>query len=285
MRGKTRRGWLVLGGVGLLASAACPAEAGTQTEIEGGVHGGTAAGSWACGLSNVKVKYGGGGARGRVWLNQPQPAPDMEAKRAPQGFSIGGGLSAEFRRYTLSGCNPSVVEGSLSTQFTGKPCTTESYPIPSDGLYGGALVFVGYDQPWVGGRGGVIAYQQAKDESSENGGLKSSKKLQLWPELNIRIGQLTKLHGEVGTGSYSFDNIMRPAVVYAGLIWPTTDRVELAFRLGQHEIFDSGQKEVRADVSAKFSVSDSFRLGLGGGAYDGLGGIHPHGRLTLGAAF
>lgn len=262
----TRRFWLVLGGVGLLASAAAPAAAGTG-EVEGGVHGGSASGHWACGPA-AQVKYGGLGARGRVWLNEREKAEGPAGSKAPKtGFSVGGGLAGEHRTYRFLGCNSDET-----------PCPLDRQVVPPGGLVGAASLSLGYDWEVFGLRAGALLWQNYNDHNT------TRPDLRVAPEVSLRLGKFGRLRGEAGIGSYSTDTMLRPGA-YLGLTMPLSPAVELTGRLGGHQNFD-GNAGARADVSVQARVSDAVSLSGGVGLSQGEGNrVEPSGRLGMAFGF
>jgi|GEM_PF-243589 len=258
-----RRFWLVLGGAGLVVSAACPAEAGTAAEVEGGVHGGTASGAWACGPS-ARVKYAGLGARGRVWVGQK--APEIPGGNAvPEGFSVGAGVAGESRSYSLLQCNNGVCN------------SDQDRKVPPSGLVGAAALSGGYDGKNWGIRAGALVLQRYRDNSD------TKPTLQAWPDVALRIGQLRGLRLDLGLGAYSTDTMLHPGV-YVGGLMPVSERVELGLRLGVHQNFDA-DSGVRGDFSARFKLGEATSLQVAGGASEGASRANPHGRLLFGAEF
>jgi hypothetical protein len=262
-----RRILLALGVVGLTISAAERVGAGTPAELEGGVYGGSASGRWTCGPS-ARVNYGGAGARGRVWLSEPQRLQIDEAVRRgtpPVGFHLGGGLAGEYRSYRLIPCNQAS-------------CEPQDRQLPPEGMVGALSFTLGYDAPWLGFRAGMLAYQ------NYNAATDRRPTRILLPDLVFRAGRREKVHGEVGFGSYSIDTMLRPGL-YLGAGLPVGESVDLLGRLGVHQVFDDNLG-FRGELVARFHLNPSTRLDLGVGSSTGFEErVHPHGRLSLAAGF
>ncbi|MCU0657676.1 MAG: hypothetical protein MUF64_21175 [Polyangiaceae bacterium] len=263
---KRTRFLLLLGVASMVYSAGEPAIAGTTGEVEGGLHGGTGAGNWACGPS-ARLNFGGLGARGRVWLSPQEQAAVDEAVRTgalPRGFSVGAAAVAEARRYKLSACRQD-------------PCEGDARQVPPDSTVGAASISVGYDGEWVGARGGVLATQRFRRHTDR------SPTLELLPDVALRVGKQQQLRGELGLGSYSIDTLLRPGL-YVGGTLPVSSTLELTARLGVHRVFD-GSPGARLDLSSRWRLGGRAHLELAGGISEGEGSPHPHGRLLVGATF
>lgn len=264
----TRRGWLVLGGVALVFSAVRPVAADTAGELQGGIYGGTTTGQWACGPS-ARVNYGGLGAQGRFWVSsRPKQPQDKSAQgeSVPEGFNLGGGLATEVRGYRLLHCPGG-----------GDDCTESSRQLPPTGFVEAASVSLGYDAKVFGIRLGGLATQRYSHHTDRK------PSLLVFPEFHLRIGRLRGLRGEVGLGSYSVDTLLRPGLYFGG-VGPIQENIEIAARLGVHQVFDT-QFGIRGDLAAKFYMGGMGYLDAGVGLSTGEERASPHARLGFGAEF
>jgi hypothetical protein len=189
------------------------------------------------------MHYGGLGAQATIRLRE-----DDRGWHRQGGFVSGAGV-VERRSYAAI-----------------DPGSDGSTLVPSPGLFGGARLAGGYDDRWLGVRGGLIAFQYY-----QYSGTHFTRKVTVFPDLALRVGPQGWPQLDVGLGSYNLPTLTRPGL-YVGLGYEAESGWKAAVHTGSHESFEAHDGGARYDVELKVPIADKMRIGAGAAFSEGWQG-------------